>query len=69
MISKATFCFGLFTVSILSKSFAEVHSKKEQYFGAYIGEFQDRFHGISGQVKSNIFSNFLQKISDNCLHF
>jgi hypothetical protein len=25
-------------------------AKKEHYYGAYIGDFQDRFHGVTGQV-------------------
>lgn len=51
MIAKATLCFSFILSTVLPKNSAEVHSKKEHYFGAYIGEFQDRFHGIAGQVK------------------
>jgi hypothetical protein len=25
-------------------------AKKDHYYGAYIGDFQDRFHGVAGQV-------------------
>jgi hypothetical protein len=50
MIAKATLFYCFILSAVLPKISAEVHSKKEHYYGAYIGEFQDRFHGIAGQV-------------------
>ena len=29
--------------------------EKDHYYGTYIGDFQDRFHGVAGQVKHSFF--------------
>ena len=55
MAPKSPVLFLLvFYLSLTGKGFGQKQSKagkKDHYFGAYIGDFQDRFHGIAGQVK------------------
>ena len=38
-------CGGLWCQAVGQKQ-----AKKDHYYGAYIGDFQDRFHGVAGQV-------------------
>ena len=53
------FVFFLFSVALISGQ-KQSKKKEQHYFGVYIGDFQDRFHGIAGQVnnnKTNFFKN------------
>ena len=42
------FAFGTFAQKQKAK-------EKDHYYGTYIGDFQDRFHGVGGQVKYSFF--------------
>ena len=48
--AKRLVVFVLIGGGLWCQAVGQKQAKKDHYYGAYIGDFQDRFHGVAGQV-------------------
>jgi len=52
-LSKVVWLSIIFAVGTLAQKQSAKAKEKEHYYGTYIGDFQDRFHGVAGQVRGH----------------